>query len=306
MSILVSRYWNPRISTTLTLSLSVVAWHFLVVVFEQESKTADKPNQYQQQRILRFSYEISNSQSSAIKNAKFSSYLPVLLMSNQQAIDIKASQKFKEQKSRSGNRVGHFDLGVIPPYGKKLVSFVAKIDMAEKANVVNLNHPEKYLKEESYIELSHPAITKLSQQLKGHSDRQSIERIYQWASKRIQYVGYTSQDKGALYAIQHLRGDCTEYMYTVVALARVLGIPARGVGGYVYQHNQVVSPEDYHNWAEVYLDGAWHIVDAQKKNLMVNTEDYIALRILSDASVSLLGSSHRFVVANNQLTIKMR
>lgn len=306
MPTLIDSHRNSRATTVLIFSLIVIFWYFMVVVFERQPVTIEKPAQYQEQRILRFSYEISNPQSHGVSHAKFSSYLPVLLMSNQQAVDVQSSQTFTEQKGRLGNRVGHFELGFIPPYGKKIVNFVAKINMAEKVNLAPLESAEKYLKEEPFVELSHPAIIRLSQQLKGDSNQQSIEKIYQWASKRIEYAGYVSKDRGALYAIQNLRGDCTEYMYAVVALARALGIPARGIGGYVYDNNQVVSPVDYHNWAEVYVDGAWHIVDAQKKAFMNKTENYIAMRVLSDASVSLLGSSHRFSVANNQLTIKMR
>jgi transglutaminase-like putative cysteine protease len=306
MPILIARHLGPRVMAAFVFGVIAVFWYLIVAVFEPETRTVERLAEYQQQRILRFSYEISNAQSHGVNNAKFSSYLPVLLMSNQQAVDVKSSQAFTEQKGRLGNRVGHFELGFIPPYGKKIVNFVAKINMAEKVNLAPLESSEKYLMEEPFIELSHPAIIRLSQQLKDDSNQQSIENIYQWVSKRIEYAGYVSKDRGALYAIQNLRGDCTEYMYAVVALARALGVPARGVGGYVYENNQVVSPVDYHNWAEVYLDGAWHIVDAQKKAFMNKTENYIAMRVLSDASVSLLGSSHRFSVANNQLTIKMK
>ena len=268
-------------------------------ISQQETTT------YQQQRLLRFSYEISNNSSSAIQSAKFSSYLPVAITSNQLNNATNSDRKFTEEKGDLGNRVAHFDVGLIPPYGKKIVKFVAQIDTAEKANQTELVDAEQYLKEEKYIELSHPKVSSLAQSLKGDSKQESAQRIYQWASTRIKYAGYVSEDKGALQAIQTFAGDCTEYMYTVIALARSLGIPARGIGGYVYEKDAVVSPSDYHNWAEVYFDGRWHIVDAQKKAFMEGSENYISMRILSDESVSLLGSSHRFSTAGNNLVVRM-
>jgi transglutaminase-like putative cysteine protease len=289
--------------------LIIVFWYALTQLFSTKldvSKNIFPESQYQQQRLLRFSYEVSNTGSQVISDAVFSSYLPVGVTSNQQVVEVKSSLNYQKEIGVLGNHVGHFDLGVIPPYGKKVVNFVAKIKTTQKPNRMLVEDAKKYLIEEPYVEISHPDIIQLSEKLQGQSDVESIGRIYDWVSSRVKYAGYISQDRGALSAIQNLSGDCTEYMYSVVALARALNIPARGIGGYVYATNHVVTPADYHNWAEVYLDGAWHIVDAQKKVLMKDSENYIAMRILSDASVSLLGSSHRFSTVNNNLTIKMK
>lgn len=260
---------------------------------------------YDNERILRFSYELTNTQATAVKEAIFSSYLPVAVGSSQKLDLLSTTSRHQTQTGDLGNHVAHFSLGTIAPYAKKTVSFVAKVKTSKSPQSIDLNNISQYLQADTFIEVEHPSIIKLSQQLKGSNDRESLQRIYRWLSTRVKYAGYIPKDRGALYAITHLQGDCTEYMYAAVALARALGIPARGVGGYVYDRNQVVKPADYHNWAEVYIDGAWQVLDAQKKVFMSQNENYIAMRYLSDASASLLGSSHRFSVADKSLSIRM-
>ena len=261
--------------------------------------------EYQQERLLRFSYEITNQNSVAIKNAKFSSYFPIEQMPSQLTKQVNTVNQYSLQKSDLGNQVAHFDLGFIPPYGKKIIKFTATIKTALEPNYLESSDQGLYLAAEQYIEKDAPEIKEVAETLKAKKDKDTVKNIYQWASNRIKYAGYVSSDKGALFAIKNLSGDCTEYMYAVIALARALDIPARGIGGYVYPNNAIVSPSDYHNWAEVYFDGRWHIVDAQKKSFSENNTDYIAMRILSDTSNSLLGSSHRFSTADDHLTVKM-
>ncbi len=64
----------------------------------------------------------------------------------------------------------------------------------------------------------------------------------------IQYAGYTKDDRGALYALKKRKGDCTEYMYLLTALARANGVPTRGIGGYVYAKDAVLRPMDHTPW----------------------------------------------------------
>lgn len=270
-----------------------------------EQAHSDKP-EYQQTRLIRFSYEVANTSSKAIHQAAFSSYLPVATTSSQVKGVTKSSLEFNEQQGKLGNRVAKFDLGVIPPYGKKVIKFVAEVSTAESPNRTELSGISDYLAEETFVEINHPTITALAKQLKGDSPLASMQNIFNWVSTQIQYAGYVSQDQGALHAIETKAGDCTEYMYTVMALARALDIPARGIGGYVYEGDTVASATDYHNWAEVYLEGRWHIVDAQEKVFMTEGQNYIAMRVLSDQSVSLLGSSHRFSTVNEKLKVTMQ
>ena len=287
--------------------LFLLAFIIMYFTLNQSNLALDSSDEehYQEQRIIRFTYEISNQTQFAIPDGEISTYLPVAQLSNQRAKSFKASRDYSEESDRFGNRVGQFDLGLVPPFGKKQLSLTAVVETTAEPNKVKLVDKGQYLQAEPFIEIDHPQIVLLAKEMQSDNEQQSLKNVYDWVSKNIQYIGYVSQDKGALYALEKRQGDCTEYAYLVVALSRALGIPARAVGGYVYEGNAMVSASDYHNWAEVYLDGRWQIVDAQNKAFMDKSQNYISMRILSDSNVSLLGNSHRFLVAQEGLTVKL-
>lgn len=54
------------------------------------------------------------------------------------------------------------------------------------------------------------------------------------------------------------RGVCRDYTHLMIAMVRASVIPARFASVY----GLGVEPQDFHAVAEVFLDGAWHIVDA--------------------------------------------
>jgi len=289
-------------------SITIVAILFFVFIaywFSANQSTKKRVPNYQQERIVRFSYELANTTNQAINDAGFSTYLPVNITANQKVLKLESKSIYETEAAENGNRVAHFKVGLIPPFGKKKVQFTSVLSMAESPNELDLLSPSIYLGKEKYIEVDHEKIIKLAARLRGETDSESIEKIYKWVSSRIKDSGYTSQDRGALYALNSLKGDCTEHMYLVIALSRALSIPARGIGGYVYETNKVAKPADYHNWAEVFVDGEWLIVDSQKRSFRENIEDYIAMRIISSSGVDLLGSSHRFLVANQGVKVSM-
>ncbi|MEM7644642.1 MAG: transglutaminase domain-containing protein, partial [Pseudomonadota bacterium] len=51
---------------------------------------------------------------------------------------------------------------------------------------------------------------------------------------------------------------CRDYAHVMITLARAGGVPARMASVYAPD----VDPPDFHAVAEVWLDGAWHLVDA--------------------------------------------
>lgn len=53
------------------------------------------------------------------------------------------------------------------------------------------------------------------------------------------------------------RGVCRDYSHLLIAMARAADIPARMVGAYAW----ALEPEDFHAVVEVWLDGAWRLVD---------------------------------------------
>ena len=58
------------------------------------------------------------------------------------------------------------------------------------------------------------------------------------------------------------KGDCTEHSVLLVALARALGIPARGLHGLVYaRYDDGQNALYWHAWVEVRSGGEWIAMD---------------------------------------------
>lgn len=95
-----------------------------------------------------------------------------------------------------------------------------------------------------------------------------IEDARAWASENIAYVpGASTSDTTASDTFLHRQGICRDFAHVIIALARTRGIPARFVACYAPD----VSPQDFHAVAEVWLDGAWHLVDATGMSSPENT-----------------------------------
>ena len=169
-------------------------------------------------------------------------------------------------------------------------------------NPKELNH---YLHAEQYIESDDPALQNLAQKFKTPDVLKTTKKIFNWVANNVKYIGYVSQDRGALYALRHKKGDCTEYMYLFVALCRTAGIPARGIGGYIIEKNTILKPAAYHNWAEFYEDGVWKIADPQNKVFMKDQSHYIAMRIISESAENPMAHYHRFRIAGDGIKVNM-
>ncbi len=256
-------------------------------------------------KTVKFIYEVKNTDSSVVKKALFSAYLPISNIESQASRELLENKGASLRASDEGNRVIDISLGVIPPFGIKKVVLPVEIETYYPRQRSKLLDKASFLQHEKFVEVDSADIQQKSADLKGSTDLDTATNIYSWVVKNIKEAGYTSQDKGALYAMKQKKGDCTEYMYVTVALARAAGIPARGVAGYVYKHSTIAKSPDYHNWAELYFNGRWNVVDPQKRHFLSDSRDYITMRLLSDKTLNLSGSSHRFTTANESLKITM-
>ncbi len=108
-----------------------------------------------------------------------------------------------------------------------------------------------------------PEIQKLARDVAGGS-----KGTYEAARKLSDYV-YRTLEKA--YGASHDRatdvlaagkGDCTEHSVLLVALARALGIPARGLHGLVYaRYDDGQNALYWHAWVEVRSAGEWIAMD---------------------------------------------
>ncbi len=99
-----------------------------------------------------------------------------------------------------------------------------------------------------------------------------------WVEAHLDY-GWTdgSGRTGALETFAQRRGVCRDYAHLLVALARAMEIPARCVAAYA----PGVDPPDFHAVAELWLDGAWHLIDATG---MARADELVRVAVGRDAT----------------------
>jgi transglutaminase-like putative cysteine protease len=245
-------------------------------------------------RFARISLTIENPTPTSLPDGRVWIYMPVARSGSQQLkrLEVKAPHQLLIDKL--GNNIVQLDLGPVAPFSTRIVQLGAHALMYPEAALGKDADVAPYLGAERYIDAEAPDVVQLARNLKRESDRQTVEAIYQWVKGNLRYEGFTAADFGASHALQQRRGDCTEYAYLVAALARANGIPARVMGGYVSDRDFTPSAAEYHNWAEMYFEEAWHLVDAQRGSLFQNEESYLAFRIVSSREKNVLEGFHRF------------
>lgn len=85
-----------------------------------------------------------------------------------------------------------------------------------------------------------------------------VAAMRDWIEAELTYVpGASDAETTVVDTFIKRQGICRDYAHLMVTLARASNIPARVASVYAPD----VSPPDFHAVAEVYLDGAWHLVD---------------------------------------------
>jgi transglutaminase-like putative cysteine protease len=86
-----------------------------------------------------------------------------------------------------------------------------------------------------------------------------VNAVAGWIRSRVEYrYGTTDAMTSAYDTVTQRVGVCRDFAHLVVAFCRALGVPARYVSGYCLG----LEPPDFHAWAQVWLGGRWHNVDA--------------------------------------------
>ncbi|MDR0779784.1 MAG: transglutaminase domain-containing protein [Pseudomonadales bacterium] len=249
---------------------------------------------------MRFALDMCNPFGHALSDQRVWCYLPASNPGEGQRLsDVQVSMPHQKLTDPLGHQILLLELDTVAPYAQKRVSVTTLVETDPLHTSTALNNPAPWLHAERFIESDAPRIQRLARQLQSSTSALTVRAIYEWVQTNLRYAGYIAEDLGALYALDSGGGDCTEYADLVVALARAAGIPARMIGGYVADRDKAVRPQDYHNWAEVFFDGRWQIVDAQKENWLPTQGNYIAFRIYRDIAINSIGLAHRFHVGGS-------
>jgi transglutaminase-like putative cysteine protease len=262
---------------------------------------------YPVQRRIRYSFTLQNSTGEPLQDASLTAYAPVSVTSTQRVEGLTTSFPTEVQVDASGNQILRFRIERLAPYAAKVITVEAHLALSDRPVPQAPPAPllEAYTKPERYIESDDGRIKAIAQTLKGEGPTRTARNIFDWLRQNLRSLPFTPEDRGALQALASKSGDCTEYAYLFVALARASGIPARAMGGFVAPESGVLDPRDYHNWAEFYADGAWHLADPQRGRFEKNPSHYVAMRVISATLPNQLGSSHRYSAAGRGLRVSM-
>jgi transglutaminase-like putative cysteine protease len=86
-----------------------------------------------------------------------------------------------------------------------------------------------------------------------------VQAMADWIKGHLDYVpGSSDVNTTAADTFVAHRGVCRDFAHLLIAMARAAGIPARMVGAYAWR----LEPQDFHAVVEVWLAGAWHLIDA--------------------------------------------
>lgn len=254
--------------------------------------------------VVRYSISLRNNSAHAVNNAAVDIFIPENSASQQLQV-LKATFPFLQQDGKALN-TAHFLLEQVAPYSENIITLTAQLALRDSPVIEKLPHKYTYLADGDLLQLTNPALQTLKQKLA--EDNGYVDAVYQWLITHMKYAGYIQEDRGAAYALSTRTGDCTEYMYLLMALLRANGIPARGMAGF-YLHSagsQLLKAKDYHNWVEYYDGKAWRILDPLNNNKDSGYGRYVVLRKVSVNKDHTGLSSQRFVSHDARLAISMK
>lgn len=265
---------------------------FMIAIFCYASLrlSKGKPTQEEaaletQTKLIRYNFSIRNMSEQPRAALQVRVFAPFEKLSHQRTKSLSASlpheitsgsfeEKYLEIKSD------------LPPYGVKHISVEALVELTSLPKKEPISAPEKYLASEPLIPLTEKVLVEKANSFRGGNPTTLARDIFNFTSKRITPSGYWREPKGAVFAMNQSKGDCTEFAYLFAALARIRGIPTRVMGGFIVDKNMNLKPISYHNWAEYYDGQSWRIADPDKGNFDTGYLDYVAFRQVSPTESS--------------------
>ncbi len=116
--------------------------------------------------------------------------------------------------------------------------------------------------------------------------------IADWVRRNVEYRHGTTDAKTSAFDTATERiGVCRDFAHLVIAFCRALGIPARYVSGYALG----LEPPDFHGFAQVYLGGGWHYVDATTEGPRPALVPIAVGRDAADVPITTLWGPNTFI-----------
>ena len=300
-----SHVWNNSLIVIAAIIFCFAAASITTIQSDNGDAAKIEGGEYSISRQIQYSFTLQNKSNQLLKQAELWTFAPVKQTATQRCLSLQSNYPHKLLTDDSGNQVLHFTFENLAPYGFRVVTIKANLLLSANANPIPSGPWPRNLKPQKYIESDHPAINRLAHKLQTPDASKTIEKTFHWVADHVRYSGYAGKDRGALYALKHKQGDCTEYADLFVALCRANGIAARPIGGYVCPQSGILKAREFHNWGEFYEDGTWKLADPQNGVLMQNGADYIAMRIIHASEDDPMGPYYRFRFKGEGLKVRM-
>lgn len=242
-------------------------------------------------RVVRLRYEIRNTTGAPVTGASLQAFVPIDTPYQRRA-GLRVDAEYTLTTSPGGNAWVSVPLGMIPPHGQRRVTVTATLEVAVLAADASAREaagprPAVDQREES-------AISELARQLK------TPQQMYAWIVRNVQDSGFHARDRGAGWTLANRKGDCSDMAQLLVALSRSAGVPARYVSGYLVDRSALLTPNAYHSWAELWVDGGWHLMDPQGRVADGSAADRVATSVGGAQTDTPLAGSYRFRVEGGE------
>jgi transglutaminase-like putative cysteine protease len=257
------------------------------------------------QKTVLYRFTLQNTSNRPLPTAEFATYAPVGETAFQQCLRLESDHPFQERTDAAGNRIVRFAFDRFPPFASKIITIKADLQLTETPRPEAPRDLAPFLAPQKYIESDHPDIIRMSRALVGETPLKTAENMCRWVAGSLRLEGYVRRERGALYALQHRKGDCTESAYLFVALCRAAGIPARAVGGYICPQSGTLKPGGYHNWAHFFDGTSWQTADPQNGVFRAQAPDYIVMRVMGASGEAADPGFQRFRLKGAGLKARM-
>lgn len=122
------------------------------------------------------------------------------------------------------------------------------------AEVIRYLWPSRYCESDRFEDF-------VEREFDGLDGGARVAAMAAWIHAKLDYrPGASDTTTTAAETFVSRRGVCRDYAHLLAAFARAAGIPARLVSAYGWK----VDPPDFHALVEVWLGGAWHLVDPSR------------------------------------------
>lgn len=254
---------------------------------------------------IKYGFTLENPTNKVLKGVLVSVRAPLQENGVQNVPSVDATEPYELLINEDGGRRLDFRFDELMPYSVKDVWITSDVELHLPRAGQLFGQLQRYTSDAPFVEVSSVLVKGMIAEFDASTDLERLRNAYTWINNNIKDEVYIKEDLGASVALSAGSGDCTEQMYLFMALSRAMGVPARGVAGFVQEMNGVVYAREYHNWAEVYLDGAWRVVDPQKERFLDHEQEYIAMEYLGLGEPNSEGSQ-KFFHASEGVNVAFR